>query len=282
MTDSKQTDKRQDDVLKKVWSFLWGDSVFSWIIQILLAFLVIKFIIYPGLGFVFNTSYPIVAVVSGSMEHMIVPGDNTCADYFASGMPQKNFERYWLRCGGISQYGGLTKERARSFAISDPEHLRINAQKPNICGHEFDKSRFSLNFEDYWKTCGAWYEAKNITKQDFSSYLFSSGFNKGDIFLIYHVEPKNLKIGDTIVFLTPVYIGQTNSYPIIHRIVSIQEKDGKSIFITKGDHNEASGSIDYIEDTSMILGKGVFRVPYLGYAKIWLVNLAGYAREILA
>jgi len=55
---------------KKTWHFIWeDDSVLSWIVNIILAFILIKFIVYPGLGFAFGTSYPIVAVVSGSMEH---------------------------------------------------------------------------------------------------------------------------------------------------------------------------------------------------------------------
>lgn len=56
--------------LKKTWWFIWEeDSLLSWIVNIILAFVLIKFIVYPGLGFLLGTSYPIVAVVSGSMEH---------------------------------------------------------------------------------------------------------------------------------------------------------------------------------------------------------------------
>jgi len=56
--------------LKKIWHFIWEeDSLASWIVNIIIAFLVIKFIVYPGLGLVFGTSFPVVAVVSGSMEH---------------------------------------------------------------------------------------------------------------------------------------------------------------------------------------------------------------------
>ncbi|MBT5021499.1 signal peptidase I [Candidatus Woesearchaeota archaeon] len=58
------------DIWKKVWHFIWEeDSWLSWIVNIILAFLIIKFIVYPILGFVFSTTHPIVAVVSGSMEH---------------------------------------------------------------------------------------------------------------------------------------------------------------------------------------------------------------------
>lgn len=56
--------------LRKLWWFIWEDnSIWSWIVNIILAFVLIKFIVYPGLGWVLGTSYPIVAVVSGSMEH---------------------------------------------------------------------------------------------------------------------------------------------------------------------------------------------------------------------
>ena len=56
--------------LKKLWYFLWEEnSVWSWIANIALAFILIKFVVYPGIGLILGTNYPIVAVVSGSMEH---------------------------------------------------------------------------------------------------------------------------------------------------------------------------------------------------------------------
>ncbi len=58
------------NILKKVWYFIWHDnSIWSWLVNILLAFLIIRFIIYPGIGLAMGTSLPIVAVVSSSMEH---------------------------------------------------------------------------------------------------------------------------------------------------------------------------------------------------------------------
>lgn len=57
-------------VLKKTWHFIWhDDSIWSWIVNIILALVLVKFIIYPGLGLILATQFPIVAVVSGSMEH---------------------------------------------------------------------------------------------------------------------------------------------------------------------------------------------------------------------
>ncbi|QQG38453.1 MAG: signal peptidase I [Candidatus Woesearchaeota archaeon] len=63
--------------LRKIWYFIWkDDSIWSWIVNIILAFLIVYFIIYPGLGLLFDTKLPVVAVVSGSMEHSRIPFDD--------------------------------------------------------------------------------------------------------------------------------------------------------------------------------------------------------------
>ena len=55
---------------KKTWQFIWhDDSIWSWIVNVIIAFILVKFIIYHGIGFLLGTNYPIVAVISGSMEH---------------------------------------------------------------------------------------------------------------------------------------------------------------------------------------------------------------------
>jgi hypothetical protein len=102
--------------LKKVWWFIWEDtSIWSWLANVALAFIIIKFLVYPGLGLVLGTSHPIVAVVSGSMEH----------DY--------NFDTWWVtpRCvtGATSKssmglYGlyGITKSQFENY----PFHQGFN------------------------------------------------------------------------------------------------------------------------------------------------------------
>ena len=66
--------------LKKLWWFIWEDeSIWSWLVNIVLAFILIKFIVYPGLGLLFGTAFPVVAVVSGSMEH-----EGTFEDWWSS------------------------------------------------------------------------------------------------------------------------------------------------------------------------------------------------------
>lgn len=80
-----------------MWHFLWKeDSVASWIANVILAFVVIKFLVYPGLGWMLGSSHPIVAVVSGSMEH------------------DGNFDQWWMMpCSGLKQ-----QDLYESFKIS--------------------------------------------------------------------------------------------------------------------------------------------------------------------
>ena len=83
----------------QIWWFLWhDDSALSWVVNIVLAVILIKFIIYPGLGLILDTNFPVVAVVSGSMDHH---GDNldewwseNKAFYLSQGITKDMFEEY--------------------------------------------------------------------------------------------------------------------------------------------------------------------------------------------
>ncbi|MGV8162861.1 MAG: signal peptidase I [Candidatus Nanoarchaeia archaeon] len=77
MKKRKQQETRQNvgsksflQQLKKFWHFVWNDnSLASWAVSIVLAFIIIRFIFYPVLGLVMGTNLPVVAVISSSMEH---------------------------------------------------------------------------------------------------------------------------------------------------------------------------------------------------------------------
>lgn len=92
-------DKKQvKTALKKVWNFIWhSDSIWSWIVNIILAFIIIKFIVYPLLGLILATSHPIVAVVSESMEHT------------------GSFDQWWLSQSSWYEKQGISKEVFQHF-----------------------------------------------------------------------------------------------------------------------------------------------------------------------
>lgn len=190
--------------LKKTWNFLWNDdSALSWFASLIVAFILIKFIIYPGLGLIFGTNFPIVAVVSNSMEH-------------------------------------------------------------------------DSSFDIWWAEQEDFYLQKEITKEEFLDYPFKNGFNKGDIMILIGANPDKLSRGEILVFWS------RQPYPIIHRIVGIDVASsgdyvGQKVFETKGDHNRGQAANPLLDETHIkeeqIVGKAVLRIPWLGYVKIWFVDL---------
>lgn len=204
---------KSDSAWKKIWYFIWhDDSIWSWVINIVLAFILIKFVIFPGLGFILGTEYPVVAVVSGSMEH------------------DGSFEDWWESdyCGRatISVEGTTQRER---------------------------------------------YEAYNITKPEFLNFPFENGFNTGDIMILQSAN--KVRVGDVIVFAVQ---GQVE--PIIHRVVSVKESEGKYYYNTKGDHNCGVGVFEKDIPEGAVLGKSLFRIPFLGWIKIIFVKIIEFVR----
>lgn len=186
-------------ILRKVWRFIWyDDSLLSWIVNIILAFIIVKFLLYPGLGLILGgTTHPVVAVVSGSMQHN------------------------------------------------------------------------GLDFDDWWSNNKEWYINNDITKTDFDKFFMKNGFNRGDIMVLK--KSKIMNVGDIIVFK-----GNSNN-PIIHRVVKKWEENNGVYYQTKGDNN--AGSFAALGETKLnekdIIGKAVFKVPYLGYVKIIFSEVIG-------
>ena len=191
--------KKVKKVLKGIWYFIWEDnSILSWLVNVVLAFILIKFIVYPGLGLLLSTSHPIVAVVSESMEH-------------------------------------------------------------------------NINFNQWWDKNGQWYLKNGIEEEDFSQFSLKNGFNKGDIMVLIGKKPQDVNIGDVIVFRN------SRPDPIIHRVVKKWKDNSDYFFQTKGDNNRESiknGSIDETNiNQNQIIGKALFKIPILGYVKIWFVEI---------
>ena len=81
----------------------------------------------------------------------------------------------------------------------------------------------------------------------------------------------NYKIGDILVFWS------NKNYPIIHRIISTTETPIGTLYNTKGDHNAQPINNNQVSEYNIpenkIVGKAIFRVPYLGWVKIIAVKL---------
>jgi signal peptidase I len=89
------------------------------------------------------------------------------------------------------------------------------------------------------------------------------GFSKGDILFIVGVKPRNIHIGDVIIFDA----GQ--SAPVIHRVINITQSNGEYVFSTEGDDNPGQLSVEREINQNQIVGKAVFRIaPFIGWAKL--------------
>lgn len=163
--------------------------------NIILAFVLIKYIIFPFMALVLGSEFPVVAVVSDSMEHT-------------------------------------------------------------------DK------FENWWNEQEELYKNFNITEEEFASFAFNGGLEKGDVIVL--ISPKNLNVGDIPVFLAK------DGRPIIHRVVSLNPVQ------TKGDNNKGQIVTPVLNEKDVskeqFIGKTWIRIPFIGYVKIgfaWLVSLFG-------
>jgi len=97
------------------------------------------------------------------------------------------------------------------------------------------------------------------------------GIKTGSVVFVKQVNPKELKSGDVITFLS-----NNANQLVTHRIVQISE-DNK--IITKGDAN-SSRDVDSVALTS-VKGKVIFAAPYLGYISSWTKTPYGFILLII-
>ena len=85
--------------------------------------------------------------------------------------------------------------------------------------------------------------------------------NKGDIAIYVEYDEQTIEEGQVIVF-------DNNGNNIVHRVVDIQNINGKNRYYTKGDANDDI-DVGYVTDSD-IKGLVELKVPYLGYPTLWL------------
>jgi len=123
-------------------------------------------------------------------------------------------------------------------------------------------------FDEFWQPQEKLYYDLGITKEQFLKFSFKDGFDKGDIIIVRGMKNEGYKIGNVIIFSV-----STQKTPIIHRIVKIEETSDGKIYSTKGDHNLGQLDVEKKILSSQIIGKAVFIIPKLGWAKLAFVEL---------
>jgi len=102
------------------------------------------------------------------------------------------------------------------------------------------------------------YEDYGLSLADTDNWIFQNGFNKGDV--IFVVGAKNVEVGDVIIF------NGGAQHPLIHRVVEVD--DG---YATKGDNYKTNAkqlSMEKDISEEQVIGKALFKVPFIGWAKL--------------
>lgn len=121
----------------------------------------------------------------------------------------------------------------------------------------------SMQHDRAQQTYYEWLENNLGYGQDYiKSWPVSTGFFVGDMPIVQGAGEYN--VGDVIVYSVP---GQ--SYPIIHRIIKIND-DGT--YQTKGDNNLHQLPYEFHISGEQIHGRVIFIIPKLGYFKVILTN----------
>lgn len=90
------------------------------------------------------------------------------------------------------------------------------------------------------------------------------------------VKPENdYKIGDVITFGE---ISKTK-IPTTHRIKDIKVSEGRNVYITKGDANNAEDNGEVLQED--VKGKVLFSIPWVGYVLNFVKQPVGFAVVII-
>lgn len=93
-------------------------------------------------------------------------------------------------------------------------------------------------------------------------------FNPGDLIVDKKVDPNTLKVGDVVTYMFG------GNFLSTHRIIEVNKDDkGKPTFKTKGDNNKSPD--ENVIPGNMIVGKYLFRIPFVGFALQKLKGLPG-------
>ena len=273
--------------LNKFWKWFKGDSWGSFIVKLIIAFILIKFVLLPGLGLVTGSSMPLVIVESCSMYH---PTDM-----------QEIFNRQTI-CGGgeieikmlsngyelINNLQNLSFDSIGFVKEGFPNYVEIDVSEAKIGNYVvyiFGDRKYLQEITEItngqyktYKTKGEYpclteemYKEYDLEFEDTVDWGFQNGLNKGDVIFVIGANKDNTNVGDVLIF------DQGNlKNPIIHRVISV---DGLGRATTKGDNNLALLPQEEIINPERFIGKAVFRIPAIGWAKLIFFESTRQASE---
>jgi signal peptidase I len=220
--------------LKEFWHWVWNsESIWSYLVFLILVFIIVKFMFFPLLGIAFSSELPMAIVESSSMDH--------------------NFIKYCVSTD-------VSRNKCNAFS-GDYE----------LCGEKISES-IPVKFDDYWLTCGGWYSRNtDINKEQFQDFSFKNGFRKGDILII--MGWKKPEVGDVVLFKPnpeslaprPIIHRAISTEPLQTKGDHNEKQLSTSNNAYKTDETDISGD--------QVIGIAVARIPWLGWGKLIFVEI---------
>ena len=94
----------------------------------------------------------------------------------------------------------------------------------------------------------------------------------GALIYVQSVDPAEIEVDDVITYVLP------NDMPSTHRVIAVDAEN--KLFYTKGDANEVEdGAPVHFQN---LIGKPIFKIPYLGYIAYYIQNPPGMYIAIAA
>lgn len=136
--------------MKEIWDFVWkSDSPWSWIVDLIIAFILVRFVIFPIMGLVLATSLPLVVIESGSMEHVGIDFDDYWLEegewYMQNNITQSQFQE-WDHSNGLNKGDVIITKGKEDYEIGDVIIFKTEAQNTPII-HRLIK--YDKNFQNY-------------------------------------------------------------------------------------------------------------------------------------
>jgi len=233
-------------------------EIFEIIVALAIAVVFIK-----GISFLLDTKYPIDSVVSCSMLPNLKRGDFVILKGGSVSTPELNLseEEIWtIRNGFVSSYANQTYtnfilcafyNRTQACEFLEAEAQKEHVEEDGIFKFIFKKCVFQKDGRNISMPCLKELEAKG-NKVEFSE--------KTDIFVY---EPRE---GDLFY--------KMGRGAIIHRAFAKINTEKNTYYLARGDNN---GILDLQTGNSLVEkervhGKVIFRVPYLGYLRLFLAG----------
>ena len=127
---------------------------------------------------------------------------------------------------------------------------------------------------EWWDRHDMKYFQLKISESVWKNFPFQRGFNKGDILFITGKKPEKIELGDVIIF------NANYEHPVIHRVISITQKNEKYYFSTIGDNNNGQISFEKEISEDQVIGKARANIaPFVGWGKLIFFERLRYPEE---